>query len=188
MRKLNLRNQEKKDKKIKQFLVGGILILVMFFSVLGYSFKGKQNENSNVVKYNGLEFINQNGHWILSDSNFIFKYNPLQVEEIPSELKFLTNYANKPLYIYSENTEAEAEIYTNLNRIVQRMQYACLTEENCEGDRPIKTCKDNFIIILENNGNEITQDENCVFIKGAYENLTKLSDEFLFKILGIREQ
>jgi len=66
------------------------------------------------------------------------------------------------------------------------MQNACLEEEGCKEDWPTKTCEDNFIIIEEKNETSIIQDNNCVFIQGPQENLTKISDEFLFRVLGVR--
>lgn len=184
----------KKDKKKKQngMIIGLILVGVMLFSVLGYSFQGKENNDEKKLNYNDFEFIEQNGFWFTNVENlqFAFRYNPQQVEEINSELKYLNNYYGKPLYISSENSEAELEIYRNLfyqNQIVQRMQSACLNKEECENeDLPVKTCVDNFIIIKENNNSEIIQEKNCVFIQGKKENLTQITDEFLFKILGIR--
>jgi len=192
MRKITSKYKEDKKKKRNGIIVGVILIGVMFLGIFGYSFQGKNDEEDNAKKinYNGFEFVEQNGFWFtnIGNSQFVFRYNPQQVEEITSELKYLDNYYGKPLYISSENSEAELEIYRNLfyqNQIVQRMQSACL-EEACDGNLPVKTCEDNFIIIKENNTNEIIQEENCVFIKGRQENLTKITDEFLFKILGIR--
>ena len=92
------------------------------------------------------------------------------------------------MYIYSENSDAETEIYRNLfyqKSIVQRVQSACLEGEECSGDLPIKTCEDNFVLIREGLEDKIFQNNNCVFIESAGENLTMLSDEFLFKLLKI---
>lgn len=164
-------------------------MFVMLFSILGYSFQGEKIENSKKLNYNDFEFIEQNGFWFtnIKSFQFVFKYNPEQVEEINSELKSLENYYNQPLYISSEDSGAELEIYRNLfyqNQIVQRMQPACL--EECEEDLPIKSCRDNFIIIKESEYVNIIQNESCVFIEGPQENLTMLADEFLFNILEIR--
>ena len=38
----------------------------------------------------------------------------------------------------------------------------------------------------ENSKTEIVQNNNCVFIHGSAENLIKLTDQFLFKIMGIK--
>ncbi|MBU0894371.1 MAG: hypothetical protein KKF48_04795 [Nanoarchaeota archaeon] len=191
MRKINLKNKKEKDKRTKQFLVGAILIAIMFFSVLGYSFSGKDQKNTNKVVYNGFEFTKQDPYWISEKESlkFVFTYNPEETSRIDSYLKDLNNYYGKPLYIYSDADESELEIYRNLdprnNPIVQRIQPACLEEQKCEGDLPIKTCEDNFIIIKEDNMTTIVQDNNCVFIQASKEDLTKITDEFLFKLFKI---
>jgi len=193
MRKISSKYNEDKKKKRNGLIVGGILIFVMLFSILGYSFQGKsiEEDNTKKINYNGFEFVEQNGYWFtnIGNSQFVFKYNPEQVGKIDSELNLLNNYYGKTLYIFSENNEAELEIYRNLfyqNQIVQRIQSACLEEEECDENLPVKTCEDNFIIIKENDNSQIIQEENCVFIKGKQENLTKITDEFLFKIIEIQ--
>ena len=190
MRKRLLSAKDKKSKdRFNQLLIGLVLIFIMFLSVLGYALSGNQDEKSDngKVVYNGLEFVNQNGYWTTSLENFQFnfKYNPNEVEVIESTLNYANSYYDKPLYIESDDSSATSEIYINLNQIVQRMQNACIDEEGCEGDLPIKDCNDNFIIIKENNITSITQNESCVFINGPRENLTMIVDAFLFKILGI---
>jgi len=188
MRKILSKKELEKNKKTKQYIVGGILIFIMLFSTIGYAFQGSGEESSNSkLNYNGFEFINSNGYWELSIGtyNFLFRYNPNQVEKTDAELNYFNSYAGKPLYIYSENSDATYEIYSNLNQIVERMQSACPESEICNKDIPTKNCENNFIIIRESETNKITQNENCVFIEGKSENLTQLTDEFLFKIIGV---
>ena len=192
MRKIVSKYAKGKKNRTKQLAIGIGLVLIMFFSVLGYSFRGR-GENTKEVNIHGYSFVEENDFWVSDIGNlrFIFKYNPLQIKSMEftssvSELKNLDNYYNKPLYIFSENEEAELEIYRNLDQIVLRRQYACLEEEGCDENWPLKTCANNFIIIKEDNITEISQEENCVFIQGPQENLTKITDEFLFKILEIR--
>jgi len=188
MRKLKSKQEEKKRQKQNQWIVGAILIFVMFGSVFGIvanSF-GKQ-EDKNKINYNGFKFINQNGFWFTTIGNFdfVFKYNPKETTKINSELKSLSNYNSKPLYISSEDYSSKTEIYRNFKQIAERMQDACFKE--CDEDLPVKTCEDNFIIIRESNSTNITQQNNCVFIEGKKENLTELTDEFLFKVIGIEQ-
>lgn len=187
MRKIATRGEEGKRKRRNQLIVGIVLVLVMLFSVLGYGFRSQEpEEDSKKVIYNGFEFESSSDFWLLEMGNtqFVFKYNPKEVERVGVELNSLASYQGKPLYISSENEEAEFEIYRNLDQFVLRRQYACL-DEPCAGDLPVKTCEDNFIIIRENNVSNIIQDNNCVFILGPRENLTRISDEFLFKIIGV---
>ena len=193
MRKIISKQEEARKKKRNQLIVGFALIFIMLLSVLGYSFSGG-NKSTTKIEYNGFNFIKQDDFWILNmkNFNFIFKNNPNQVEKINSDLKNLENYYGKPLYMYSKNYDAELEIYKNLfyyNQIVQRMQDACLegNQTDCDETLPVKNCEDNFIIIRERNETKIIQENNCVFIEGKQEELTKITDEFLFKILGIEE-
>ena len=188
MRKISSKYQKEKKIRRNQWILSLFLIFIMFFSVVGFGFQNTSVNNDNTIEkfnYNGFEFTDQNGFWILNKNNinFIFRYNPNEVPKINSELKNLNNYNGKPLYIFSESIEAESEIYTNLFQSVERIQNACL--EECDENLPIKTCEDNFIIIKEGD-EKIVQDNNCVFITGKTENLTKLADEFLFKILEIK--
>jgi len=192
MRKLTSKQDEEKKQKRNNLILGIILIVVMLFSTLGYGFLGRPDENSsdnsNKVIYKGYEFLAQNGFWVLNyqGTDFVFKYNPEEVTSIYSNINNLNSYFQKPLYIYSEDVSSETEIYVNLNNVVLRIQKACIEGSICPDENlPIKTCDDNFIIIKESDVTDITQQNNCVFIEGKMENLLKLTDEFLFKILEI---
>jgi hypothetical protein len=192
MRKIVSKEEGAKKQRRNQLIVGGGLILVMLASTLGYALTRESKESSEKVIYNGFEFTKQSGFWSTNIDNyqFFFTYNPKEVPKINSALNPLSSYSGKPLYIYYENGEAATEIYRNLfyqNQIAERMQDACLKGEKCESNSPIKTCEDNFIIIKESENEKITQNNSCVFIEGSSENLTKLSDGFLFDIVGITQ-
>ena len=196
MRKIISRYERGRTRKRNQIIVGVILVFVMLGSILGFAFQGGNflgnfggdgnagSGSSNKVVYNDLEFVNQNGLWVLG--SFVFRNVPQQVEDIGTGLKDINNYQGRPLYIYSESEDAEIEISVNLGQVAQRVQKACLEGLECQGDFPVKTCEDNFIIIKESNNSMISQEDNCVYIEGLKEDLTGLADQFLFKILGIR--
>jgi hypothetical protein len=191
MRKIESKKDAEKRKKKNQWIIGGILIIIMLGSTFGIivdSFGAKNNTEK--VEYNGYEFVNQNDFWItaIGEYNFIFKYNPDQVEKINSSgLNYLNSYSGLPVYVFSEDDTASIEIYRNLGDIVQRFQGACLEEKDCPENWPIKDCSSKFIIIKISNNSRIYQNESCVFIEGKQENLTQITDEFLFKILNIEE-
>ena len=189
MRKIKSKYEYEKKRKRNNLILGGILIIVMFGSVFGIvvnSFGNKEDKSN--VEYNGYGFYNQNGLWYsLSDNpQYIFKYLPNETGDSKESIKNINNYYNKPLYIYSEDYNSEAEVYNNLKQSVERMQPACFNEEKCDGDYPIKSCSDNFIIIQKGPIN-LNQSENCVYISGEDEELVKLTDEFLFKVIGIKQ-
>lgn len=196
MRKITSREKHEKKNRRNQLVIGIVLIGIMISGTIGYSFLSKNTSDTeyNKVIHNGFEFVEKEGFWYMQieDSLFLFRFNPKQTEidNINTSItKKINGYYNKPLYIYSEDIDAEYEIYRNMNSFVQRIQMACIDKKDCSDESyPIKTCEDNFIIISESDTEtpSITQEENCIFIKGKNEELVKLSDEFLFKTLGIK--
>ncbi len=196
MRKITSRHKDRRKRKRNQIGLSLILVFIMFSSILGFAFQsfGGQLGNSagegedyvpETTDFNGFEFTEQNGFWILDFNgiNLIFRYNPSQILGIEEVVNPILNYESKPLYIYSESVQAKSEIKTNMFGFVDKIEDACL-EGLCE-DKQIRNCENNFIIIQEGNESEIRQQENCVFISGAKEDLIKLTDEFLYKILGV---
>jgi hypothetical protein len=191
MRKIISREQAAKTKKRNNLILAGILIIIMFgsvFAVIVGSFGNNSNTDEKVT-YKGYEFVSSNGFWTtkIGDYSFAFQYNPEQVEKVSSTVDYSNKYQGKTLYFSSENPYAISEIYRNLDQIVGRFQEACLNETGCKENLPIKNCSNNFIVIRESNFTNILQDENCVFIEGNFENLTSITDEFLFKTLGVED-
>jgi len=189
MRKILTKRKQKSKERFNQIIVGLVLVFLLMFSIIGYSLIGRNSSSQDKEKviYKGLEFVKINEFWVLKQEGveFIFRYNPEEVERIDSQVDYINSYINQPLYIYSESLEATSEIYTNMNELVQRMQNACIDKDDCEGDLPIKGCDSNFIIIRESSIIGITQNQSCVFIEGPKENLVRITDEFIFKTLGI---
>jgi len=189
--------KEEKDKKTRrnQLIIGGILILIMIFSTVGYALSDRGDETEeDRIKYNGIDFIKDNsGYWNfeVQGKQFIILNNPENISRINfiSTLN-INSYSGKPLYFVGDIGEGSSEISRNLgDRFVLRIQQACLSKENCEGNFPVKNCSsDNLIIFRETSDNEtetIYQEENCVFIFSKYENQSKYADKLLLKLLGI---
>ena len=185
MRKIISKHEEDRKKKRNQIMIGGILILVMVLSTLGYAiqsnFAGNGNtiaNSSQIVTYNGIKFFSQNGLWTVERNNkkFIFSYNPT---ETPStDLSNLTisarDISDKPLYIYSYDNFAELEVKTNLMNISSKIQ--SIQTPNCNENS----------VIIENGTLGVRQNQSCIFISGQGEDLIKLIDNVLFKILGMK--
>ncbi len=194
MRRLISKEEEERKRKRNQTILVVFLALIMVLSTIGFAIQSNSGTAQadgtlgNEIEYNGYRFVNQNGLWVLNNENFVFRYTPQEVPDIGSGLKPLNSYQGKPAYLYSEDNGAEVEIAVNLGQVVQRIQKACPENTNCTLDLPVKTCADNFIIIREDTNNSIVQSNNCVYIQGTKEQLAALADQFLFKILGIREE
>ncbi len=185
--------EEEKKKRRNQWIISVLLLLIMFVSVIAYGFESVLFSGTSSTKteletfnYKGLEFAHQGNFWTLNhlDKDFIFRHNPNEVGKIDSSLNGIDDYKNKPLYIYSEDFNQESEIRTNMAGFVLRIQNACPEGKTCDESLPVKTCEENFIIITEGD-EKIRQEGNCVFISGKKEDLTELTDAFLFRILGI---
>jgi len=190
MRKIKTKNSEAKKQRRNNTLIGLLLIFVMFFSVVGYGFMGQNEEQEDrKIDYKGHTFLRAGDYWVTSIGSyqFGFRNNPSELEDSDEEVKYLNSYSNKPLYLLSGNQEAELALRINLNQVAQRIQYACLDEETCEGDFPVKDCGgDNFIIIKEENISKIEQDGTCVILQGPVKNITKITETFLLKTIGIK--
>lgn len=183
MRKITSKQDEEKKARRNRIILSLFLVFIMFFSVIEYSFlstpaQNAQTNGTNSIEYNGLKFTSQNGYWILNKdgANFIFRYNPNQVTATNSEINSIESYYNKPLYIRTNNINAESEIRTNLAPFVNGI----IITDN-------EKCADNTIIINDKNQSAIYQKGNCVYIEGEGSDSIKLTDEFLFQILEIRE-
>jgi hypothetical protein len=190
MKKIISKYKRRKSDRQKQIIVSVILIGILFVSTVGFAFQGSDNsaDEQDSIKSNGIEFIEQSGYWVaeIDQIVFIFKYNPEQIQDLNPSVNLLNNYYDKVLYLNSENSEAELEIYANLDQFTTRVQRACLEGSECSyEDVPIKTCEENFVIIKQAEESKITQEQNCVTIQGPESELTKLTDEFLFNMLSI---
>jgi len=190
IRKITPKGDEEKRKKRNQILVSVILASIMILSTLVYSFGTNLGENSKTkLKYNNYDFEYFNGLWNTNISGEIFGFasTPFNSYNVTSDINSLESYYGKPLYLFSENTDAENEIYRNLYKTASEISPACPeNEKGCNENIPVKNCSDNFIIIKEGNSSGVYQKENCAFIFGAYENLTKITDGFLLKIIGVQ--
>ena len=195
MRKILTKKDQLKKQKRNTLIISLILIVVISLSVFGIVANSfGSSEDSKDVTYQGYPFYSSGSFYILEqgDFQFIFANNPNDLENISfesTELNLLPEYVQQVLYLYSEDSTSTYQIYQNLDSFLTRVQLACLQEdeESCQEDLPIKNCTDNFIVIKQSDTNKIIQQEKCVFIEGTPEDLVKLTDIFLLKILGIKQ-
>jgi len=193
MKKIQTEEEIQKKKKKNQFVLAILLGLILLGSSFGVIIDSFGKSSSGKIKYAGTTFTkDESSFWIAQKegNNLIFFYNPLQIENVSSEINTIEKYFSLPLYIYSENRDAETELYRNLdpraNSIVERVQTACPEEKNCDASIVKKDCTSNFIIIEYAENESIEQKQNCVYIKGKSEKILQLTDEYLFKLFKIK--
>lgn len=194
MRRIVPKAEEEKKRKRQNIFVGIIVIIVMlgsvFGAIVGYSGNPTGNGQGTELEFNGQEFYNQQGYWITQyrGLNMSFRYSPEKTGDnlkVENSLNPLNSYRGSPLYIYSEDEVSRSEILRNMGRVALRTQQTCL-EEDCEENYPVKDCSQNTIIIKEGTENKINQTENCVYIQGGPNELSRISDEFVYRISGIK--
>jgi hypothetical protein len=185
MRKIVSKFEEDKRKRRNQFIVGGILIVVMLISTLAYAFQGQvQNSGgtvTNTTTYNGIPFSNQNGFWITSYSNqrLVFTYFPSQItSDLLNITRGIGDFAGKPVYLFSEDSNSTSELSVNLAGFVSQI----VPVQNLSS----VDCSKNFIIIEKSLSDSVSQQQNCIFISGQQQDLIALSDNVMFKLFGIK--
>jgi hypothetical protein len=193
MKKIVTKKDLEKKRKKQQTILGVTLALIMVLSAFGAVVGSFSNAQDNELNYNGLKFISYNGYWTttIGELDFYFRFNPKQTENVSSffenkTIPLATDYLDKPLYLKSDNQAATSEIYQNTQYFIERIQAACLDNLTCSQDLPIKNCTDNFILIESSEIPSFQIDNKCVFIKGNSEEILMMTDEFLFKTLGIK--
>jgi hypothetical protein len=188
MRKIVSRQEENKRKKRNQFIVGGVLMLVMLISVLGYAFQGQITTNqttttsSNTTTYNGIVFTYQNGFWTTTYNNqqLIFTFTPVQINsDLTNLTENINNLSDKPIYLYSEDPNAESELSINLAKFVSQI---ILVQNLSTID-----CSSNTIIVQNNPSYSVKQNQNCIIISGEGQDLIGTVDNVLFKMFGIKQ-
>ncbi len=179
--------QEKKDKR-NRFIIGVILIGLMLLSTVGYALYETGSKKVSSKQYNGVDFLFSNGKWYFEMDGRVFStyFNPEDTENISiaGSMK-LGDYTNQALFFsVGSSQDAIQEITSNLGNLVTRTQYVCI--EDCEEDLPIKNCSEgNIIITLDVNQTSVKQEDKCVYLLASNEEMIRVSDAFIFKLLGI---
>jgi len=184
LKKIKTQSEVDRKRNRNQFLIGGILILILVVSTAGFSLMSSDEESNSKAKEQGLTFYKDSGLWKTSfdDQVFGFKYLPSEVENISVEGTYdLGVYFDKPLYYIGSN-EGVSEILSNIGKYALRYQEACLNGTVCERDLPVKNCDENLIIFEESDETRVYQDGNCVYIFG---DSIKGADMFLYKVLKV---
>jgi hypothetical protein len=198
MRKIETKEDLEKKKKRNYILIGLLLILIMIFSTVGFSFlenKSKSDSSSKIVTFKGIKFQQYGGFWrpIIQGEEFYFQYLPNEAENISIRGLFdISSYSGKPVYFVDGDNSAKSEILQNINRYILRFQDACINStgknneelnKSCDG-LPIKKCESDNIIIFDEseNSTKVWKDLNCVYISG---DMIKASDMFVYKLLNL---
>ena len=181
-------------RRRNQLIMGITLMGIMVLSSIGFAFTNNFSDSTTLEKkkINGITFNLQNDRWVSriegQEFNTKFKLEDLSSISIENQMK-LKDFIGKPLYFVGERGDHFSEIELNIgSRFVQRIQLACISNESCEGNLPIKDCTlDNIIVYKESKEGveKIYQKDHCVYIESSIQNQALYADALLFNILGI---
>jgi hypothetical protein len=195
MRRIQSKREEDKKHKRNQIILVVSLIIILLGSTFGViidSFNNSGESSENQISYKGKTLFYSEGLWVFEVNENVagLVYSPYETEDIVSNVvlsRSLESYSNVPVYIYSEDPDSYIEIYRNIYPLAERIQDACPEGYECSNKNlPSKDCTNNLIIIEEYEKNEIVQEENCVYIRGEKESLIKISDDFVYRLYGLK--
>ncbi len=172
----SLEKQQKKRKRIGGIIIIGLLLL----STLGFAISGTGITKQK--KPEGLQYDGQYWTYFVSGIpryRFAYGLEDLNFENA-SLIKTLSDFENKNLFIDSDDSSSIQEIAVNLGNYVSKISEACYG--SCSKDIPELTCDtDGILIVIEPEGNSISENGNCVFIKGDLKKV----DTFLYNLLKL---
>ena len=186
MRKIRSRVDVARSKRNSNILIGVLMILLLVVAPIGYSLFSRDDGgvSDGEVSEMGFDFFWDGGYWRIDVGGqiFSFQYLPSEVVNVSvSGVYDFGDYANEVLYFVGAN-EGASEVLNNLDSYILRYQEACVDNESCVGDLPLKDCYDNLILFEFGNESLVWQNESCVYIVG---DSVKGVDAFLYKSLKI---
>ncbi len=171
-----LEKQQRKRKRLGGMIIIGLLLL----STLGFAISGTGITKQK--KPEGLQYDGQYWTYFVSGTpkyRFAYGLEDLNFENL-SLIKKLFDFENKNLFIDSNNSASIQEIALNLGNHVSKISEACYG--SCSKDIPELSCDiDGILIVIEPEGNSVTERENCIFIKGDLKKV----DAFLYNLLKL---
>lgn len=175
------------------FIVGG-LVLLMIFSIFAVSLdNGNTNTNNNKIEYNGYELTQNNGLWRvnINGANYDFEYSPKDVENIASMELSSMSLGNK-IYItfnpdeFNENSQELLRLKQFFYSRGISVSLACIKEQSCS-DLPIVNCNsyDNTFYFKNGNETKIYKDNKCFILESKLGEEPIIINRFIYGVLGI---
>ena len=184
MEKIKTKEEIESGQKKKKMIVSLFLLGLLVLSTLGYALlynPSSSQDNQENQADNNAYAIDSQGRYVLNlqGQSFSFANPPESAQEVPVNIMLnINNYKDKAVFLVSNDSLINSEIYTNLGGFAERVQLACYG--SCELNLPEKNCTDMLIILNSSLNNKVYQQDNCVFIEGDLLAV----DAFLYRILG----
>ena len=193
----SMKNTNKKESRIKKLILPLILVFLMIGSIFTIFLSGSSN-NLNEVTYNNLKFTKTDTGWIsyINNKQIVLINNPNDLKniQIPNINLQDLNSAQK-VYLSVNPNENIQQAYALFNTDIKPLLRlnvinACTVDIQKCANLPLKTCTDasqlqKVIILEESNSTKIEYNNNCLYISGNQEDLTKIIDKLTLNLLGV---
>ena len=170
------------------------VLLLFVFSTLGFVMQRSSNETRKSFEYNGLKLFQQDGKWVLVLDNrvYFFRYFPAELENMTGD--FSLNLSQKMYFVYnsSDDVDFSGEM-TRLGSLLAkkgvRLVKACVSEEYCPEDLPIRPCNNETvprIFFKLGNTTQAYDDQNCKVLEAnsTFE-MDKAIDRVYYQLIGV---
>ncbi len=180
-------------KKTQLFIVI-FIIVIMISSVIGfvYTRPSSNNQDPNSFSYKNFKFnpTSNGGYQVdLNGKTFIF-------DNLPQDLININlpnfNLEGDKYYLIMNPIERDENLNYNLNKLGYTLNLlnikpvlACINENGCKEDLPIKNCKNNAFYFKKNNLSKIYLQDKCIIIEGDNAEMSKSIDKINLKLAGI---
>ncbi len=178
-------------KKAQIFFVV-FVILIMTMSIIEFTLIKDDPLGNDYIEYKNFKFYPaQNNQYIVTINNvqFIFNYLPNELNDISLPDFSLNNEKYYLLVNYSEKDNnldySLSKLGYTLNLINIKPVLACLNQENCKEDIPIKDCNTDSFYFKKSTINKVYLKDKCIVIEGDNLGISKSVDKINLKLAKI---
>lgn len=179
--------EERSNKKVFMFFLGGLIILIMVASAIDI---GKDDEEG-AYDYNGIKFMPTTEGWLayLKDGRQVYiMTNPAELVNLTiSEVSpSLLNSLQKLYISYNPEEKVRAALvdFTREIKLTPPIIPSCTVDVPQCAELPLKTCNDTddyvgVIVFKESNETAVSMNNNCLTIEG--KDLLKTVDKLILE-------
>ena len=177
----------------KQLFLAIFIIGIMISSVIGFVYINPNDTNTNSFDYNGFKFsldANNNRYNVnVNGANFIFDYDPRELNNIE-----LPNFIirGQKYYILTNTTELDSNLDYSINKLRYNLGLleiltfpACINEQECNTNLPIKDCDTDAFYFKKSNINQVSLENKCIIIEGDTLVINQLVDKISLRLSGV---
>lgn len=170
------------------------VLLLFVFSTLGFVMQQNSNEAKKTFDYNGLEFFQQDGNWglVIDNKVYFFRYFPEELENMTGD--FNLNLVQKMYFVYnsSDNVDFSNEM-ARLGGVLAKKEIilvkACVSEELCPENLPIRECNDEDIprvFFKLGNTTDAYDIQNCKVLEAnSTLEMDKVVERVYYQLIGV---